>query len=66
MHTANENLHRFVNSKCKQAYKHRILLQYENTDKKENSYHTIACWVMKKLDLVIYIKQKKAQLFRAT
>jgi len=33
-------------------------------DKKENSYHTIVCWVLKKLDLVRYIRQKKAQLFR--
>jgi len=33
-------------------------------DKKENSYHTIVCWVLKKLNLVIYIRQKIAQLFQ--
>jgi len=33
-------------------------------DKVDNSYHTIACWVPKKLDLVRYIRQMKAQLFR--
>jgi len=33
-------------------------------DKKENSYHTIACWVLTKLDVVRYIRQKKAQLFQ--
>lgn len=33
-------------------------------DKKDNSYHTKVCWVLKKLDLIRYTRQKKAQLFR--